>query len=139
MGPPLYPVVDHTRWSPSWDFAAGNMVSTAPDLLVWARALGKGTLLTPAMRRAQRTWVKAGGVASYGLGLGRFPVDGVFFLGHDGADPGYSTAIAYAPALRLSIVVLANRCCDRSYTNAITKTVASMIIRWERSRRPVTP
>jgi D-alanyl-D-alanine carboxypeptidase len=135
-GPPLSPLTDYTRWSPSWDFAAGNMISTAPDLLRWGTALGKGTLLSPAMRAAQRTWVKIAAGAWYGLGLARMKLDGEYLLGHDGADPGYSADLDYAPRLGLTLVVLANRCCTADYSDLILQTAATMIINWERAQSP---
>ena len=135
-GPPVSPLVDYTRWSPSWDYAAGNMISTASDLLRWGTALGKGTLLSPAMRAAQRTWVKIapGAPAWYGLGLARVRLDGEYLLGHDGADPGYSADLDYAPRLGLTLVVLANRCCGADYSEPILNTAATTIINWERAR-----
>jgi hypothetical protein len=36
--------------------------------------------------------------------------------------------------LRLTMVVLANRCCDVDYSNPIFKTAASTIIHWRRAR-----
>ncbi len=135
-GAPVYPLADYTIWSPSWDYAAGNMISTAADLMTWATVLGRGTLLTPAIRAAQRTWVRAGPHSWEGLGISRTELDGVFFLGFAGADPGYSSTELYAPSLRLRIVVLANRCCDNPfYSGQIFKTVARMIIGWERGQR----
>lgn len=133
VGPPDNPVTDYTRWSPSWDFGAGNMVSTAPDLLAWGPALAKGTLLGPAMRAAQRSWVRAG-KGQDGLGLFRSQLAGVYFLGHGGEDPGYASDVFYAPALGLTLVVLANRCCNRPYANLIFKHVAAMIVHWEQGQ-----
>lgn len=135
-GPPLSPLRDYTVWSPSWDYAAGNVVSTAPDLMTWGKVLGQGSLLGPRMRAAQRTWVKTGPASWEGLGIARTDLEGVRFLGYAGADPGYSSADYYAPRLRLTIVVLANRCCDDPYAAGhLLKTVARQIIGWERSQR----
>jgi len=137
--PPYYPLTDYTRSSPSWGYAAGNMISTAPDLLRWGKALGKGTLLSPAMRAAQRTWVKIDADTWSGLGLGRVKTDGEYFLGHSGGYPGYSSGVYYAPRLGLTLVVLVNRFPgDTDYGGDILDTVSTMIINWERARPPAS-
>jgi D-alanyl-D-alanine carboxypeptidase len=58
---------------PSWLGAAGALISTAPDMLVWVKALNDGTLLSPATQ-AQRMILKPGVMTEgwpvdYGLGI----------------------------------------------------------------------
>ena len=47
-------------FNPSAFWAAGAMISTVPDLMVWAKALAEGTLLTPAMQAARFDWLDLG-------------------------------------------------------------------------------
>jgi D-alanyl-D-alanine carboxypeptidase len=42
---------DVTNDNPSWAWAAGALVSTIPDLAIWARALVDGSLLNPTWQR----------------------------------------------------------------------------------------
>lgn len=137
--PPYYPLRDYTRSSSSWGYAACNMISTAADVLRWGTALGKGTLLSPAMRAAQQTWVKIDASTWSGLGLGRVKTDGQYFLGHSGGYPGYSSGVYYAPRLRLTLVVLANRFpSEAGDSGDILDTVSTMIINWERAQPPAS-
>jgi D-alanyl-D-alanine carboxypeptidase len=100
---------DVTRSNPLTAWTAGGIVSTLADLLVWAAALGAGTLLTPATQRERLRFEPIPGGSrlpvSYGLGI----MDVAGFVGHNGAIYGYSTWVLYDPESRGSLVVLANR------------------------------
>lgn len=98
---------DATNWNPSWGFTAGQMISTADDLRVWARALATGELLSPEMQAERLTWVPiVPEVPELGYGLGIIHEFG--WLGHDGTVFGYDTVMSYRPDIDLSLVVLAN-------------------------------
>ncbi len=106
--------------SPSFLFSAGGIISTLGDLQIWARALGKGTLLKPRTQRERLrlaaspflfgplagTGPSTGVVGGYGLGL----VNAGNLLGHNGvyAPPGYNTDLWYLPQAHASVVVLLN-------------------------------
>jgi D-alanyl-D-alanine carboxypeptidase len=111
--------------SPSVYWAAGAIISTAPDLEVWARALVEGTLLSPETQRARLTMVPMlgpetppGGITfdplpdtigptlegRYGLGI--FAMGG--FIGHNGDIPGYEAVMMYEPDSRTTIVETQN-------------------------------
>jgi D-alanyl-D-alanine carboxypeptidase len=83
-------IVDGTDWNPSWGWAAGQMVSTADDLHIWARDLATGKLLTPAAQREREKFQPApseGDGALYGLG-----VEYQFgWIGHNGNITGTTT------------------------------------------------
>ncbi|WP_314250159.1 serine hydrolase domain-containing protein [Streptomyces kutzneri] len=64
---------DVTRFSPSYDWTAGAMISTVGDLARFHRALFTGTLLRPAQQRELLTTVKLLDEGPYGLGVQ--PVD----------------------------------------------------------------
>lgn len=96
-----------TNWNPSWAYAAGQMISTADDLRVWARALATGELVSEEMHAEQLTWVQVvPDVPEVGYGLGI--VNDFGWLGHDGTVFGYDTVMLYRPDLDLSLVTLAN-------------------------------
>ncbi|MFE7592989.1 serine hydrolase domain-containing protein [Kitasatospora sp. NPDC057512] len=77
---PDAPVHDVTELSPSWGYAAGDMVSTARDLDTFFAALLGGRLLPPAQQREMFTmvptppdkWIPN---AAYGLGVGAVTLD----------------------------------------------------------------
>jgi D-alanyl-D-alanine carboxypeptidase len=98
--------VDTTGFNPSWGSTAGALVSTAEDLLTFARALGTGALLTPesqALRIASLADAPAlGPGVEYGIGLMR--ISG--WIGHSGHIPGYRTACYYQPEADAAVVVL---------------------------------
>ncbi|MFJ3790794.1 serine hydrolase domain-containing protein [Kitasatospora sp. NPDC090091] len=63
---------DVTRFSPSYDWTAGAMVSTVDDLARFHRALFAGKLLRPAQQRELLTTVQFPDMrAAYGLGVQR--------------------------------------------------------------------
>lgn len=95
--------VDATGWNPTWAWTAGQMTSTAADLLVYGRAFGTGQGLLGEDAQVERltSMAPAGG---YGLAGGC--IDGWF--GHTGELPGYNTALYYDTDNDTTVVVLAN-------------------------------
>ena len=98
--------VDTTGFNPAWAGAAGALVSTAQDLLTFARALGTGALLsaeTQKVRLASLAEAAAlGAGVDYGIGLMR--IGG--WIGHSGHIPGYRAACYYHPEADAAVVVL---------------------------------
>jgi D-alanyl-D-alanine carboxypeptidase len=110
---------EYALFGPKLGGAAGAMVSTLGDLERWARALGTGELLTPALQQ-QRISFPAGPAVSfsplpdtgvstilpgrYGLGLGSFGG----LLGHNGGTTGYQADVFYLPSRNATIVLLIN-------------------------------
>jgi D-alanyl-D-alanine carboxypeptidase len=81
--------LDTSEWTVSWAWAAGAVVSNAPDLARFYRALMSGRLLKPALLRQMTTTVDV--VEGFGYGLGIYTMDtpcGTVW-GHDGGIPGY--------------------------------------------------
>lgn len=94
---------------PSWHWAAGGMVSTVGDLMVWGDALLAGDFLTDAERDAMwtRETTAAGALADYGLGL-RFettPCGDV--VGHTGSTMGFQSDL-FLSDRGILVAVLAN-------------------------------
>lgn len=85
-------LVDVTELNPSSYWAAGAIISSAPDLSRFYRALMTGRLLTPSMLRAMKTTVPTDPTnpsgPGYGLGILRLPTSCGTNWGHDGAVPG---------------------------------------------------
>ncbi|MFM9370671.1 serine hydrolase domain-containing protein [Streptomyces sp. Da 82-17] len=100
---------DLTRFSPSYDWTAGAMISTVDDLARFQRALFGGKLLAPAQQRALLTPVDVPGAPAYGLGVQRREVpcpDGpVTVWGSDGAGPGYTSVAAATEDGRRQLVL----------------------------------
>jgi D-alanyl-D-alanine carboxypeptidase len=86
------PLADVSILSPSHGWAAGALVSNAPDLARFYRALYRGQLLKPALVKQMLTTVPmAPKVISsgYGLGLFKLPMRCGTAFGHPGAIPGF--------------------------------------------------
>jgi D-alanyl-D-alanine carboxypeptidase len=105
---PNFALRDITSTNPAFAAGAGAMISTLRDLKIWAKALATGSLLSPAMRAAQRqTHVLSKSptvTLSYGLGL--TDINGL--LGHDGAIDGYGSTMLYLPSRRATVIMLGN-------------------------------
>jgi D-alanyl-D-alanine carboxypeptidase len=101
---------DATNWNPSYAWAAGEMISTVRDLLVYGRAFGTGKgLLRPEQQRERLHSFDPkippeSATLSYGIGL----VDDRGWIGHTGQVPGYTTAVYYHPDIDTTVVVEAN-------------------------------
>ena len=116
---------DVTDASPSWTWSAGGAVSTLEDLIVWARALATGALLSPDTQAERLKGVPTGPppAPEYGLHITNF----FGFIGHDGNLPGFSSFMAYDPTRDITIVVLANVYSD-VHCEAPADTIVKLII-----------
>jgi D-alanyl-D-alanine carboxypeptidase len=133
---------EYELFGPELGGAAGAMVSTLGDLERWARALGTGELLTPALQR-QRLSFPAGravpfaplpgtGVSTilpgrYGLGIGSFGG----LLGHNGGTTGYQSDLFYLPSRNATIVLLINgsgRLGSDSLSDAAAISIAEIVL-----------
>ncbi|MFF7369366.1 serine hydrolase domain-containing protein [Streptomyces tricolor] len=102
------PVYDVTRMSPTVPNAAGEMISTAPDLNRFLGALMSGRLVPEPWLRQMRTAVPLSDELSYGLGLlARKLPCGKTVWGHGGQIQGYlSYAAATADGAHRATVVV---------------------------------
>lgn len=100
-------VTTATDWNPSWGWSAGAMISTLPDMRLWAESLAQGTLLTP-QTQAQRlqTVNRDGSPEPTGYGVGLFNAGG--WIGHNGSLPGYQTVSVYFPEQNRTLVIFTN-------------------------------
>jgi D-alanyl-D-alanine carboxypeptidase len=81
--------LDVTRFSPSWAWAAGGIVSDAGDVARFYRALLKGRVLTEQSLAEMKAVVDVGYDAGYGLGLVQVDTPCGPAWGHDGSFPGF--------------------------------------------------
>lgn len=127
---PEHPV-DTTGWNPSWAGAAGALISTVDDLLVYGRAIVTGQCLLdgPAQEQRLRSFRPApafGEGVAYGLGL--MNIDR--WIGHSGDIPGYRAAVYHEPVSDTTLVVLtsgdimAGRCSEPVAAMAIATDAA---------------
>ncbi len=94
---------DATFWNPSWTVDSGPIYSNLPDLGIWARAFGKGKLLTPAYFDS---------LVSRPAGVGRpdlyfasgFGVANGWYIQNPSFN-GYSGAFGYLPAKEVTIII----------------------------------
>jgi len=104
-------VVANAEWnSPSRPFAAGALISTAPDLVRWNQAIYEGPLLSNRSKSIMVTPGKLsdGSAIPYGMGV-RLAVSGKRLrIAHGGLIVGFSAVLAHYPAERLDIAILTN-------------------------------
>jgi D-alanyl-D-alanine carboxypeptidase len=87
---------------PTNGVASGGAISTVSDMIVWAKALGTGSLLKPETQAARTTFDPRG---NYGLGMEK-AFGGL--IGHNGAVPGFQTFVGYQPQLGATVIVMTN-------------------------------
>lgn len=111
------PYEDATNWDPTWARYTGNTTSNLADMTTWARALGRGRLLSKKSHRLQtgRHNVGLGPLTKqryYAMGLG-------VATGWVVANPqlmGYNGIVAYNKKHDLTIVVASTQTAKNSQT-----------------------
>lgn len=99
---------------PSLGGSAGALQSTGHDLLVFAKALEEGTLLSPESQKAMETFVPGedysqfGITHSYGLGFERYSNDAITVLGHMGTGAAQEGFVGWDPATGNLVAVTLN-------------------------------
>ena len=97
-----------TNWNPSWGWTAGELISSAQDLLRYGRAEATGAGLVPAKQQEERltSFREFNGPGAGGYGLGWGCQNG--WVGHTGELPGYNTAMFYSTADDTTIITMVN-------------------------------
>ena len=98
---------DTTTHNPSWTWSAGQGISTANDMATWVKALGTGSLLSPATQELRVNSVQptdGEGSAGYGYGIAQMGP----MYGHIGELPGYNSFMGYDPVNDVTMVVWGN-------------------------------
>ena len=78
---------DYSIQSPTAVWAAGNLISTVPDLLIWLESLMEGGLLGSEIKNEQFNFSLDEAGNGYGLGVAAMG----YALGHNGTVLGYQT------------------------------------------------
>lgn len=91
-------------------FAAGGLLASAHDLVVWADALAAGKVVSPASYKQMSTpFALAGGaVSGYGFGLFIDSLDGHARIQHGGDIFGFNAMLARFPDDDVTVAVMSN-------------------------------
>lgn len=102
-------------------YAAGGLYSTTGDMLQWAKAVGKGQLLSA------HSWQMAftPQLNSYGYGWETNQFGGKPYLRHSGGYPGFMAEFVYYPKEDLTIVLFNN---FGNYADSILPVVQSLSV-----------
>lgn len=115
---------DITLLDPSVGWAAGAMISNLEDLAIWAKALVKEKLSSAKIRNEHFRWVDTGQPhLRYGIGVAKLGN----FIGHDGAIPGYNSAMFYLPSEDITIIVLLNNFADTNVATLLFMEIAKIL------------
>ncbi|MGZ0711941.1 serine hydrolase domain-containing protein (plasmid) [Coraliomargarita sp. W4R53] len=95
-----------TDWNPTWGWTAGELISTASDLLAFARAQATGDGLLPHDEQIERltSFREFSGNGGYGLGWGCQSG----WVGHGGELPGYNTSMFYDTGSDTTVITMTN-------------------------------
>jgi D-alanyl-D-alanine carboxypeptidase len=89
-----------TNWNPSWGYTAGALISTVPDLMIWAKAMGEGNLLSENMKAERFNWIEN----HYGFCI----MKTADWVGHAGTMPGYNSHVMYNRVKKITMVLYVN-------------------------------
>ena len=102
------PLVDLTWSSPEVPWTAGAMVSTVPDMAVYAEQLATGALLSEELQEQRLDFADMGNAEGAFLGYGLGIAEIGEWIGHNGAVFGYGNIVTYLPSQDATIVVMGN-------------------------------
>ena len=112
--------------------AAGDLVSTVDDLLLWSEALEAGRVLLPTELARARTVVRTAkpGPFDWTWGWAHFQAEGHDCFGAKGSiDSGFTTFLADCPDAALVIAVLANSTDPRGAPERVALELAHEVFR----------
>ncbi len=109
-------------------FAAGCIVSTAPDLVRWARELVSGGVVNSASYGWMTTpaVLPDGAPTSYGFGLGMRRFCGHRQVSHNGGINGFGSNLSWYPDDDVTIAVLCNA--EDGDPDAIEREIAKLVL-----------
>jgi D-alanyl-D-alanine carboxypeptidase len=114
--------------APSITWAAGDMISTVPDMARWVKAYVKGTTNSAA---SQRDRLRCAPIAahtkmSFGMGVG----NSAGWYGYTGGLPGYQTAAYYLPEKDITLIAFVTAQKEEPFpgtANCIVRDISSII------------
>lgn len=103
-------LVNDRGLAPGTPFAAGALLSSAHDLVVWADALAAGKVVSEGSYKLMSTPFKSaeGGAHDYGFGLFIDSFEGHARIQHGGSIFGFNSMLARFPDDRVTVAVLSN-------------------------------
>ena len=109
-------------------YAAGSIMSTTGDLLIWQNALNNHVLISKASyeKAIHGSTLNSGEHINYGYGLSDVAINGSKSIQHGGGIFGYTTMGIYFPEEKIFVSGLTN--CDCKNISGITTKIAAMAI-----------
>jgi len=116
--------------SPTRPFSSGALLTTAPEMVRWLRALFSGSVISPASLKQMITpgTLNNGASFPYGFGFRVNPTGAGVKFSHGGVIIGFQAFIAYYPAPGLYIAVLTNTLANRPVPAEIESQIAQHIL-----------
>ena len=92
-------------------YAAGSLMSSVDDMLLWHKAIHNKTLISAESKTLAftNTTLNNGDYTNYGYGWSVNEVNGIPSIEHGGGIFGYTTSGIYVPEENLYVIVLTNR------------------------------
>ncbi|WP_224360460.1 serine hydrolase domain-containing protein [Hyalangium versicolor] len=108
-------------------WSAGAIISNAPDLLKWANAEVKGSLLTEEMRQKQQDFIDTC-TTELQVGLAMFRQTKYGLIGHRGEIFGFNATFQYLAEKDMTVVVMANRTAlDNKHVGPVPEDVVAAL------------
>lgn len=117
-----------TYLSMTLPYAAGSIMSTVDDMLLWHKAIHNNSLITGKTRTLAftTTVLNNGAAENYGYGWQMNEINGVTSIEHGGGIFGYVTHGVYVPSKNVYVITLTNR--DGSSPQDATVKMAALAI-----------
>lgn len=109
-------------------YAAGSIMSTVDDLLIWQKALNTNQLITHTSyeKAIHGSTLNDGEHISYGYGLMEGDINGSVSISHGGGIFGYTTHGIYLPEEDVFVSILTN--CSCNSPSGVTNKIAALVI-----------
>jgi CubicO group peptidase (beta-lactamase class C family) len=109
-------------------YAAGSIMSTVDDLLIWQKALNTNQLITRTSyeKAIHGSTLNDGEHISYGYGLMEGDINGSVSISHGGGIFGYTTHGIYLPEEDVFVSILTN--CSCNSPSGVTNKIAALVI-----------
>ena len=109
-------------------YAAGSIMSTVDDLLIWQNAISSNTLIKRSSldKAINGSTLNSGEKIPYGYGWSKGNVNGSETYEHAGGIFGYTTNGIFLPKENMYVIALSN--CDCSDVRTISNAIAAMAI-----------
>lgn len=117
--------LDLTLFNPTIAGAAGGLISTVSDQLIWAQALSSGEFISADLHAEQIDSYPTDESGAVGYGLGILDIGQMY--GHNGAINGYQSVVISSPEFGIHIAVLTNAHPTIGFADAAT-TIASELL-----------